>query len=268
MTPKLLNEMIRATARHARNEQGDSSCPTAEWISRFPARLSLDELTHIAFCPHCHSALHVHHTGDVFREKCQSPDLKKLLSRITRSARWEQIKDAIAEWIDRSTYVLPETSFAFARLPDESPSGLGLTVFEINLTPEKLSREGLRIDRYAPTDDPQVMQLMISGFDPAIEGHDARVGLCPRDTILKICRQEPLPIPPDLEKIEQTLQKIFLGHVAGATSRMNQIGSQSIWNEGSIEPASGNRWTLSVKLPAHAADYFVRGEYWAILIVG
>ncbi|GEM_PF-4512824 len=268
MIPRELFRLIGGIASVMQAESAARDCPDAGWTDRFPDDLSAEELQHIAFCNHCRRLLQIRHTGAEFIQAHREPNWNRLLTRITRSARWEHLKETIAAWIDAPApqWLLPTA--AATRLAGKAPITMETVIFEINLSHDELTQDGLTIDRYTPLADTGICELVLSGFNRTLAGCEVRFGLCPRETILSVCRQDPAPIPPDLPRIERTLRTMFTRNSLRSLAALRRIGSQSIWIEGTIERDDSPGVRLHVNLPAHPGHFFTRGELWAILVVG
>ncbi len=268
MTTRELFRLLGGAARVMQAECSDRDCPDAGWTDRFPEALSPEELEHIAFCNHCRRLLQIRHTGAECIDAHREPKWNRLLARITRRARWEHLKEMIAGWIDALPARMPLPAVAATRLAGEVPITLKMVIFEINLGKDDLAKNNLTIEHCSLVPDFGSSRLVLSGFYRSLAGCEVRFGLCPRETILSVCRQDPPPIPPDLARIERMLRTMFTGKSQRSRAALRRIGAQSIWIGGTIESDDSPVSRLQLKLSEHPADLFVRGELWAILVVG
>ena len=228
---------------------------------------SQDKIEHIAFCPACRKKLHLQLQGKSFSERIGEPDWDRLLKKISRAARWEFLKDKIANFIAFPFEPFPEVAAVHVRSSETSAFQLHISIFEINLTEyPQLSDTGLGVSEMAYNEETGGFDMVIGGFNPGLEGMETRMALAFRDDVLQACRIRSGSELSDLQDIEKKLQKMIVN--PGRMARqLDQMLKKSLWISGRVE-ADNQTARSAFKIPSAWTGPLLQDGFWAILLVG
>lgn len=242
------------------------SCPEPEIIAKFPEGIPDSIAEHIAFCPTCRMTLQIIQNGRVFAEEDRVPDWERIQRRLNRSAHWVLLKERIRSITRIPLEIIPVCSMVPVRLADPTVTELTLTIFEINLTERPcLSKDSLKVTRLEQDRDQDQFNLEISGFDPALAGAEARLGLARQEIYLTACGYRSTCREWDLSQIEMKLQ-YGLSRQGGLSGRFNNLIRDTVWFEGIIETGVTGT-TLLITAPEMLSELFLRRDVWSMLLV-